>query len=134
MKTYLTILSVILFACAGSKNVQQEYPEYTITKITKLDDGQSIIYVQNNSENGIVISQNISSLGKSVGDIQVGKKYPLNLKKIERNFRGQNDAYGVTSSKGTETIVWKKEDNIPLVLYESYNLSGTTLFKSNKTF
>lgn len=79
-----------------------------------------------------MISQNTTNLGKSISKIQVGKKYALKLKKIERNFRGQNDAYGIKSSKGTEKIVWRKEDGIPLLLYESYNLSGILLHHTNK--
>jgi|GEM_PF-2963123 len=132
MKTYILLFSIILSSCTTSKNLTQDSLEYTITKIDSLDDGQPIIYVTNNSVSGIVISQNTTNLGKSISKIQVGKKYTLKLKKIERNFRGQNDAYGIQSSKGTEKIVWRKEDGIPLLLYESYNLSGLILHHTNK--
>jgi hypothetical protein len=128
MKTFTILYSLILLSCAISSSTKSDYKEYTIINIDFLDDGQPIIYVETDSIRGIIISQDTTNLGLLKTKIKVGRKYLLKLKQIERNFRGQNDAYGLQSLKGTQKIIWREKENIPLVLYKSYNLSGLKIY------
>jgi hypothetical protein len=89
-----------------------------------LDDGTPYIYVKNDKIAGIIIDDNDTLSLNNGTKIEEGKSYALNLKKIENNFRGETKKYALESTNGTYKIFWRKEDNVPLVLFEALNLKG----------
>ncbi|EKT3958598.1 hypothetical protein NTJ28_002614 [Flavobacterium psychrophilum] len=62
--------------------------------------------------------------------IELGKKYPISLIRFDTNYRGRTDEYIIASSKGTEKVIWRDKDGLPLVLYRATNLNGLWLTKN----
>lgn len=130
MKTYILFFSIILFSFTTYKNLTQDSLEYTITKIDFLDDGNPIIYIKTDSLQGIIIEDNKSLHTKKATKIELGKKYSISLIRIDYNYRGSTTYYSIASSKGTEKIIWREKDGLPLVLYRATNLNGLWLIKN----
>ncbi|HEX8561860.1 MAG TPA: hypothetical protein VF676_02665 [Flavobacterium sp.] len=123
MKKYIYIFLTIIVCSCASTNKQID-SKYFITKIDYLDDGTPYIYVKNDKIAGIIIDDNDTLSLNNGTKIEEGKSYALNLKKIENNFRGETKKYALESTNGTYKIFWRKEDNVPLVLFEALNLKG----------
>lgn len=122
MGKYICIFFIIFaFSCVSTKN--QIKSKYLITKIDYLDDGTPFIYVKNDTINGIIIDWNDKLEIKNAIKIEEGKSYSLDLKRIENNSRGVISKYALESTKGTYKIIWNKNDNVPLVLFEALNLN-----------
>lgn len=132
MKKIVITLSIFIVAsCSPTKvkDVKQE-PLSEVTKIEFLDDGNPIIYIKTDSLQGIIIEDNKMLQTNKSTKIELGKKYPLSLTRIEHNYRGSTTYYSIESSKGTEKIIWREKDGLPLVLYRASNLNGLFLVKN----
>jgi hypothetical protein len=101
--------------------------KYKITEVGVLDDGSYYFKIENENEKAIIVETNYSLEITNCTKIQKGKSYYLSLEKIERNFRGKNDKYVLISENGTQTTIWDKKDNYPLLLYKAININGLCL-------
>ena len=127
------ILSFIFFLFTTSSptgviDIKQELLS-EVTKIEFLDDGNPIVFIKTDSLQGIILEDNKMLKTKKAIKIELGKKYPISLIRIDRNYRGKTDEYIITSSKGTEKVIWRDSDGLPLVLYRATNLNGLFLTK-----
>lgn len=132
MKKIIIILSFFLVAsCSPTKvnDVKQE-PLSEVTKIEFLDDGNPIVYIKTDSLQGIIIEDNKMLKTQKAIKIELGKKYPISLFRIDKNYRGRTTYYSIEFSKGTEKIIWREKDSLPLVLYRANNLNGLWLTKN----
>lgn len=132
MKKIITIISFVLaLSCSTTKTKDfKQEPLSEVTKIEFLDDGNPIIYIKTDSLQGIIIEANKTLQIKKSTKIELGKKYPLSLTRIDYNYRGSTTYYSIESSKGTEKIIWREKDGLPLVLYRANNLNGLFLIKN----
>lgn len=129
MKKIIIILNFFLVvSCSPTKvkDVKQE-PLSEVTKIEFLDDGNPIVYIKTDSLQGIIIEDNKMLKTTKATKIELGKKYPLSLIRIDNNYRGETSEYIISSSKGTEKVIWRYKDGLPLVLYRATNLNGLWL-------
>lgn len=127
----ITLSFFLVLSCSTSKvkDFKQE-PLSEVTKIEFLDDGNPIIYIKTDSIQGIIIEDNkILKIEKAI-KIELGKKYPISLIKFDTNYRGKTDEYIISSSKGTQKVIWRDSDGIPLVLYKANNLNGLFLVEN----
>ena len=132
MKKIITILSFILaLSCSPTKvkDIKQE-PLSQVIKIEFLDDGNPIVYIKTDTLQGIIIEDDKTLETKKATKIELGKRYPISLTRIEHNYRGRTDEYIITSSKGTQKVIWRYDDGLPLVLYRASNLNGLFLIKN----
>lgn len=120
------IFLVISCSLTKVKDVKQE-PLSEVTKIEFLDDGNPIVYIKTDSLQGIIIEDNKMLKTKKATKIELGKKYPISLTRIDKNYRGRTSEYIISSSKGTEKVIWRDKDSLPLVLYRATNLNGLWL-------
>ena len=102
-------------------------PLSEVTKIDFLDDGKPVIYIKTDTLQGIILEDNEALNTAKAIKIEVGKKYPISLIRIDNNYRGKTDEYIISSSKGTEKVIWRDADGLPLVLYKAANLKGLFL-------
>ena len=132
MNAIILILSFFLItSCSSTKG--QDVKQYTLSEVTKidfLDDGEPIIYIKTDSLQGIIIEDDRTLETKKATKIELGKRYPISLTRIEHNYRGRTDEYIITSSKGTQKVIWRYDDGLPLVLYRASNLNGLWLIKN----
>lgn len=131
MKKIIIVLSFILLASCSSTKVKDAKQEQLseVTKIEFLDDGNPVVYIKTDSLQGIIIEDNKMLKTKKATKIELGKKYPISLIRIDRNYRGRTSEYIIASSKGTEKVIWRDSDSLPLVLYRATNLNGILLKK-----
>lgn len=131
MKIIITLSFFLVASCSPTKlkDVKQE-PLSEVTKIEFLDDGNPIIYIKTDSLQGIIIEDNKMLKTEKAIKIEVGKKYPISLIRIDKTYRGKTDEYIIASSKGTEKVIWRDKDGLPLVLYRATNLNGLWLTKN----
>lgn len=132
MKQIIIILSFFLAASCSSNKIKDLKQESLseVTKIDFLDDGNPIIYIKTDSLQGIIIEDNKTLKTKKEIKIEVGKKYPISLIRFDTNYRGSTSEYIISSSKGTEKVIWREKDSLPLVLYRATNLNGLWLIKN----
>lgn len=121
----------LVISCSPTKvkDVKQE-PLSEVTKIEFLDDGNPIVYIKTDTLQGIIIEDNKMLKTKKATKLELGKKYPISLTRIDHNYRGVTSEYIISSSKGTEKVIWRYKDGLPLVLYRATNLNGLWLTKN----
>lgn len=127
----ITSYFFLVISCSPTKvkNNKQE-PISEVTKIEFLDDGTPIVYIKTDSIQGIIIEDNKTLKTKKATKIELGEKYPISLTRIDRNYRGRTSEYIISSSKGTEKVIWRDKDSLPLVLYRATNLNGLWLIRN----
>lgn len=121
----------LVISCSPTrvKDVKQE-PLSEVTKIEFLDDGNPIVYIKTDSLQGIIIEDNKMLKTIKATKIELGKKYQISLIRIDKSYRGSTSEYIISSSKGTEKVIWREKDSLPLVLYRATNLNGLLLTKN----
>lgn len=120
-----------MLSCSTSKVADtKQGPLSEITKIEFLDDDTPIIYIKTDTLSGIIIEDNKMLSTKKGIKIESGKKYPLSLTRIDKNYRGTTSEYIISSSKGTEKVIWRYKDGLPLVLYRAENVNGLFYIES----
>ncbi|MFH6961658.1 hypothetical protein ACHRVK_03640 [Flavobacterium plurextorum] len=134
MKKTIFILSLLLvLSCSTTKVADTtQRPLSEITKIEFLDDDTPIIYIKTDTLSGIIIEDNKMLNIKKGVKMELGKRYPLSLTRIDKNYRGGTTYYSIASSKGTEKIIWREKDGLPLVLYLANNVNGLYYTESKK--
>lgn len=130
-KIIITSYFFLVISCSPTrvKDVKQE-PLSEVTKIEFLDDGNPIVYIKTDTLQGIIIEDNKMLKTIKATKIELGKKYQISLIRIDKNYRGSTSEYIISSSKGTEKVIWREKDSLPLVLYRATNLNGLLLTKN----
>lgn len=78
-------------------------------------------YIKTDTLQGMIIEDNKMLKTEKAIKIEVGKKYFIALARIDRNYRGKTDEYIISSSKGTEKVIWRDADGLPLIFYKDLN-------------
>lgn len=133
MKLLLSFLFIAISSVAVS--AQQVSGIYSVSKITKTEDGDYILIIKNDSEVGLVVMDNDALVvDKNFKKICEGKQYLFLLEKDAKSFNGeQPSGYMIILNSGKTQKVWdvKKDGAMPQI-YNAKNLKGLSINEAMK--